>query len=205
MDIKRLLEELKGFEDMSKEFKNVPNNVKIGEYILYNPVAHEGKFYITLGSNSFGYLKAVNGVGYITSGREGHNPNEPSISHGSGDKVDVVYSIGYDMDYGKWAKLAVPFLKHNKTAFVNFECFSNKDYLEIKRRIIEWYPDLKERINGLADQRANINRNSKVLYDGLENGKLKFMFNLACKGDPHLDIGIIPNSYSEDLTNLPSV
>lgn len=206
MNIKHLNKILEQILEKYNEFKNIPNGTVIGNFTLHNTTPHNGKYFITLCSNTFGYLEDVHGTGYITSGREGHNPNEIAISHGSGDKIDVVYQLSYDMDFGKWAKLAVPFLKHPKTAFVNFEGFSYNDYKEIKKRIIEWYPDLKDKINGLADQRANVSRTSKVLYDGLnEKGELKFMFCLSCKTAPHLDIGILPNSYSTDISNLPSV
>lgn len=102
------------------------NSTKVGNYTLQNPVAHDGKYYIDLSERAEAYLRESGGKGIVTSGAEG-NHGKGTVSHGSGNKIDVV---------------------------------------------------------------AAKNTNEEGAYK-------RFLFNYHTGGGLHLDIGILPNAYSE--------
>lgn len=162
------------------KIKRVSNGTMIGDYKMSNPVAHDGKYYIDLSERAEAYLRDVGGKGLITSGAEGSH-GKGVVSHGSGNKIDVVAYRNTDEE---WANTAIPFIKNKNTAYINFEDFSEERFKRIKAIIYSKISqDLKQKCE------------SSVKYS-FGRGK-KFLFCYYTGGGLHLDIGILPDSYSD--------
>lgn len=84
------------------------NSTKVGNYTLQNPVAHDGKYYIDLSERAEAYLRESGGKGIVTSGAEG-NHGKGTVSHGSGNKIDVVAAKNTNEE---GALTAIPFNYH---------------------------------------------------------------------------------------------
>ena len=166
------------------------NGTMVGGYKMSNPAAQRN--YIDLSERAKVYLEQVGGSGIVTSGAEGHMANEGGISHGSGNKIDVIPVIANDQG---WADLAIPFIKNDNTAYINFEDFDNARFQRIKAII---YSKLSQKyINkceGPAQGKPNI-RN-------LSNPKFMFCWRNKNHEVPalHLDIGIKQFDYKKKST-----
>ena len=162
------------------KIRRISNGSKIGDYVMYNPVAHGGKYYIDLSKNAEAYLRDVGGNGIVTSGAEGSHA-KGTISHGSGNKIDVAAKVNSDES---WADTAIPFIRNKNTAYINFESFTVSEFNCIRQLITTKAPDTASRFN----------EKSSYSFDGQK----RFIFPWMNKGHgKHLDIGIKPDSYSE--------
>lgn len=162
------------------------NGSMLGNYRMSNP-ASERK-YIDLSERAEAYLRDVGGSGLVTSGAEGsHGSGE--VSHGKGNKIDIAASTDNNE---AWANTAIPFIRNENTAYVNFEDFTQERYEQIKQIILRKDPNLAYRFN----------MTSKYSF----GPKKAFVF---CWRNPkhkqpalHLDIGILPNAYTKDKNNV---
>lgn len=163
------------------KIRRMANGTMIDNYKLYNPVAHDGKYYIDLSERAEAYLKESGGKGLVTSGAEGKHGNNSEISHGKGNKLDIQALKNTNEE---WANTAIPFIKNNHTAYINFEDFSNERFNAIKQIIYKKIsPELRTRCEG----------KTKYSFDEYK----RFMFNSYTGGGLHLDIGIKPDAFSE--------
>ena len=155
------------------------SNPKIGNYQLWNPNTQRG--YIELSDRATKYLEETGGTGIITSGSEGSHASG-TVSHGSGNKIDVVAYGSKDED---WANCAIPFIKNKNTAFINFEDFSIERFNRIKKII---YSKISQ---DLIDK---CERTQKWLNSAKPQ---PFLTRVTVHNPPqlHLDIGILPNAY----------
>lgn len=156
------------------------NGTKVGNYTLQNPVAHDGKYYIDLSERAEAYLRESGGKGIVTSGAEG-NHGKGTVSHGSGNKIDVVAAKNTNEE---WALTAIPFIKNKHTAYINFEDFDDNRFNAIKQII---YSKISSDLKNKCESKA------KYSFDKYK----RFLFNYHTGGGLHLDIGILPNAYSE--------
>ena len=156
------------------------NGTKVGNYTLQNPVAHDGKYYIDLSERAEAYLRESGGKGIVTSGAEG-NHGKGTVSHGSGNKIDVVATKNTNEE---WALTAIAFIKNKHTAYINFEDFDDNRFNAIKQII---YSKISSDLKNKCESKA------KYSFDKYK----RFLFNYHTGGGLHLDIGILPNAYSE--------
>ena len=162
------------------KIRRISNGTQIGEYVMSNPVAHGGKYYIDLSERAEAYLRESGGSGLITSGAEGSH-GKGTVSHGSGNKIDVAAKSN---SYEGWADTVIPFIRNKNTAYINFESFTVAEFNAIKQIIIKKAPDTASRFN----------EKSKYSFDKQK----RFIFYWMNEGHgKHLDIGIKPDSYSE--------
>lgn len=153
------------------------SNPKIGNYQLWNPNTQRG--YIELSDRATKYLEETGGTGIITSGSEGSHASG-TVSHGAGNKIDVVAYGSKDED---WANCAIPFIKNKNTAFINFEDFSTERFNRIKKII---YSKISQ---DLIDK---CERTQKWLNSAKPQ---PFLTHVYIGHGLHLDIGILPNAY----------
>ena len=162
------------------------NGAMVGGYRMDNPATQ--RKYIDLSERAKSYLEQVGGKGIVTSGAEGHAANEGGISHGSGNKIDVIPIIANDQG---WADLTIPFIKNEHTAYINFEDFDPARFQRIKALIYAKLPQKYiNKCEGPARGKPNI-RN-------LSNPKFLFCWRNKNHETPalHLDIGILPFDYT---------
>lgn len=162
------------------------NGSKVGNYTMANPA--DVRKYIDLSERAEAYLRDVGGSGLVTSGAEGSH-GVGVVSHGSGNKVDIAASSNTDE---AWATTAIPFIRNENTAYINFEDFTEERYQRIKKIILQKDPNLAYRFSMASSYSFG--------------PKKAFIF---CWRNPkhktpalHLDIGILPNSYTKDKSNV---
>ena len=181
-------------ETNAGKLRRVKNSEKanVGNYKLYNPAeTYSDRDYIDLSERAEAYLQDVGGKGgIVTSGAEGHDPNEKGISHGAGNKIDIQPFSGNTTNWNEWAELAIPFIKNKNTAFINFEDFTDTEFEKVKAIIFSKISaELQEKCKGKAKGVSNV------------RGKNTFIFNWMNPNHKtparHLDIGILTTAYSE--------
>lgn len=153
------------------------SNPKIGNYQLWNPNTKRG--YIELSDRATKYLEETGGTGIITSGSEGSHASG-TVSHGAGNKIDVVAYGSKDED---WANCAIPFIRNKNTAFINFEDFSTERFNRIKKII---YSKISQDLINKCE------RTQKWLNSAKPQ---PFLTHVYIGHGLHLDIGILPNAY----------
>ena len=173
-------------ETSAGKIRRFSNNTMVGGYKMYNP--SDKRNYILLSDRAAAYLKETGGSGIVTSGAEGDHALG-TLSHSTGNKIDVQGMKGAGTTNAEYAALCIKFLKNKKTAYVNLESFSNADVNEVVNYIKTHDSEAYKR----AYSPTPYSPSSKTWFN---KGRLLCSVYIA-KNPKHLDIGILPDAYSE--------
>lgn len=193
MNIQDLNQILERFLTEETTFKRYPNGTKINGFIMHNTIKHNEKYYIDLSPNTEGYLKSLSKVnGLITSGAEGEHTTRNSLTHASGDKLDIQPLSGINATYQEYGDIIIALLQNPNNVYIYLEHFDettskqiisyikNKDEQAYKKAISK--PYAKPNIRSTDSLLLYVPDNKANAWDKDTKNK-------------HLDVCIKPNSY----------
>lgn len=224
---KRRNEEANLFGKDVTENNTIRNANKLTKSITKGVNGHKFDKNVEISTVMHDYLKSVNSNDRITSGMEeisqhatgkGRTKDNPTkASHYYGLKIDVVPGLGDQFTNEQWANTAIPYLRSDKTEFVDFEDFTKDEFKQIKNLIFKLAPDVKSKCNSnfLKNSAANVNTTGKHLDIKIKEVSNFSAYNLINKTDkialttpiytPTKTIVVLPEYQDNDViaVNIP--